>query len=165
MISNINAFSIIRADYHNAVHCKAIVGLMDCYAKDPMGGGQALSDAVRDRLCSELAKIPGAITLLAMEGDRGVALLTAFTGFSTFQCKPLFNIHDVIVLPGLRGRGLAQRLLASLEERAVATGYCKLTLEVLSENHIAQQAYRRFGFTDYALDPAAGKALFWEKKL
>lgn len=40
-----------------------------------------------------------------------------------------------------------------------------MTLEVLSNNHRAQQAYRRFGFAGYALDPEAREALFWQKKL
>ncbi len=42
---------------------------------------------------------------------------------------------------------------------------CKLTLEVLEGNHIAQAAYTKFGFSGYELDPEMGRALFWEKKL
>lgn len=42
---------------------------------------------------------------------------------------------------------------------------CKLTLEVLEGNKLAQQVYRRFGFQGYELDPKMGRALFYEKKL
>ena len=44
-------------------------------------------------------------------------------------------------------------------------GCCKLTLEVLDNNFIAKALYKKFGFSDYQLDPEYGNALFWEKKL
>jgi len=34
---------------------------------------------------------------------------------------------------------------------------------VLSDNQIAQRAYRKLGFAPYALDEAAGVAQFWQK--
>ena len=40
-----------------------------------------------------------------------------------------------------------------------------VTLEVLDGNAPARRAYQRFDFTAYELDPAQGKALFWEKKI
>jgi ribosomal protein S18 acetylase RimI-like enzyme len=52
-----------------------------------------------------------------------------------------------------------------VEELAGRLGCCKLTLEVLEGNSIAQAAYRSLGFDAYQLDPSLGKALFWEKKL
>jgi ribosomal protein S18 acetylase RimI-like enzyme len=52
-----------------------------------------------------------------------------------------------------------------VEEIAVELGCCKLTLEVLEGNHIAQAAYKSFGFNGYELNPQTGRALFWEKKL
>ena len=51
------------------------------------------------------------------------------------------------------------------EEIALSLDCCKLTLEVLEGNHIAQSAYKTFGFSGYELNPQMGKALFWEKKL
>jgi len=38
-------------------------------------------------------------------------LVTCFELFSTFSCKPLINIHDVIVLKKFRGNGLSQKML------------------------------------------------------
>jgi ribosomal protein S18 acetylase RimI-like enzyme len=92
-------------------------------------------------------------------------LVNCFEGFSTFQGRPLVNIHDVVVLAEFRGRGIARRMLDRVEEIARARGCCKLTLEVLSNNQAAKSAYRKFGFSDYRLDPEAGTALFWQKKL
>ena len=91
--------------------------------------------------------------------------MVSFEGFSTFQCRPLLNIHDVAVAGKYRGEGLSKRLLAAAEELAVRLGCCKLTLEVLEGNTISQAASRSLGLDGYQLDPALGKALFWEKKL
>jgi ribosomal protein S18 acetylase RimI-like enzyme len=71
----------------------------------------------------------------------------------------------VVVAEKYRGLGLSKRLLAAVEELAGRLGCCKLTLEVLEGNSIAQAAYRSLGFDAYQLDPSLGKALFWEKKL
>jgi ribosomal protein S18 acetylase RimI-like enzyme len=55
--------------------------------------------------------------------------------------------------------------LRHAEAEARRRGCCKLTLEVLSENHAAKASYRAFGFDDYTLDPTTGHALFWQKEL
>jgi ribosomal protein S18 acetylase RimI-like enzyme len=75
------------------------------------------------------------------------------------------NIHDVIISLVYRGRGLSKLLLQKAEQIAIEIGCCKLTLEVLEHNYVAQKAYRSAGFNGYELNPKMGKALFWEKKL
>ena len=143
----------------------ALVTLLNAYALDPMGGGEPLADEVQVQLCSRLAEVPGAVALLAWEGDEAIGVATAFAGFSTFAAKPLLSVHDLAVLPTHRGRGIGQALLGALEQIARERGCCKMTLEVLSNNLRAQASYRRFGFAGYALDPAQGEALFWQKWL
>jgi len=54
-------------------------------------------------------------------------------------------------------------LLTKVEERAREKGCCKITLEVLEGNQVAQNAYKKLGYEDFELDPAMGKALFWQK--
>jgi GNAT superfamily N-acetyltransferase len=63
------------------------------------------------------------------------------------------------------GRGVGQALLGWAETRARQLGCCKLTLEVLSNNRRALRSYEQAGFEPYVLDPAAGQALFLQKKL
>lgn len=157
--------SIIRADYRNPLHGDAIVALLDAYARDPMGGGHRLPEAVRATLVGSLAAFPTAFSVLAMVGDAPAGLANCFDGFSTFACKPLVNIHDVVVAPDHRGRGIARRLFAEIEAIAREKGCCKLTLEVLSGNAAAMALYGSLGFGDYVLDPAQGKAVFWQKSL
>lgn len=156
---------IVEADLGLSAHAEATLQLMDLYARDPMGGGQGLSDYVRANLIAELGQRQSAHVILAFVEGQPAGLLVCLEGFSTFACKPLLNIHDVIVALPYRGRGLSKQLLDKAEEIAYRLGCCKLTLEVLEGNSIAQLAYKAFGFRAYQLNPQMGKALFWEKKL
>lgn len=156
---------IIEADLSVPTHAEAMVQLLDEYALDPIGGGQGLSDYVKTNLPVELAKRKTARIILAFIDTKPAGLVVCLEGFSTFACKPLLNIHDVIVGLPYRGRGLSKLLLQKAEAIALELGCCKLTLEVLEGNYIAQSAYKACGFSGYELNPQMGKALFWEKKL
>lgn len=146
-------------------HAAAFLALLDHYARDPMGGGAGLSDFARAHLAERLSRHPGFVGFLAWQGEEAVGLINCFEGFSTFAARPLLNIHDVVVHSGHRAAGIGQALLRAAEAAARARGCCKLTLEVLANNHRALASYARFGFHPYELDPAAGQALFLEKKL
>jgi ribosomal protein S18 acetylase RimI-like enzyme len=159
------AATIIRADYANADHAAAVVDLLDVYARDPMGGGTPLSDATRGTLIAGLSNTPGAFSLLAYANDVPVGLANCFFGYSTFAAKPLVNIHDMVVLPGHRGLGIARAMFDEIERIAAGSGACKVTLEVLSGNERAKSLYASLGYGDYALDPEQGTALFWQKRL
>lgn len=159
------SIEITRADYADANHAAAIVEVLDAYARDPMGGGRPLSATVREGLVPALAARPDALSVLAFVDGAPAGLVNVFEGFSTFRCAPLLNIHDVAVVPEFRGQGLARRMLDLVEAIAIERGCCKLTLEVLEGNHPATALYRSIGFAGYALDPAMGQAMFWEKSL
>jgi ribosomal protein S18 acetylase RimI-like enzyme len=154
---------IHQADYANASDAAAIIRLMQAYAQDPMGGGEPLSCYAVENLVPSLAVIPDALTLLAFTGEEAVGLITCFEGFSTFKCKPLLNIHDVIVLPPHRGKGIVGLMLHEVEQIARERGCCKLTLEVLEGNEAARHAYAKAGFADYMLHPGSGRAIFQHK--
>ncbi|MDP1565735.1 MAG: GNAT family N-acetyltransferase, partial [Polaromonas sp.] len=89
---------IFRADYHHAGHAQALVDLLDAYARDPAGGGQPLSDFAKTHLVQELAARPQAFSVLAFDSAQPVGLVNCIEGFSTFACRPLVNVHDVVVL-------------------------------------------------------------------
>jgi len=156
---------VLLADYRNPEHARALVELLDGYACDPAGGGTPLAPEVLAGLPGALAARPQAFSVLAYDEARAVGLVNCIEGFSTFACRPLVNVHDVVVLPSHRGRRIAQQMLAYVEQEARARGACKLTLEVLSANHSALRAYVREGFANYQLDPAFGQAIFLQKKL
>ncbi len=156
---------IVLADYRHPGHAAALTQLLDAYARDPAGGGTPLAPQVLAELPAALAARPQAFSVLAFEGETPVGLINCIEGFSTFACKPLVNVHDVVVAPGHRGQRIAQRMLARVEEEARKRHACKLTLEVLSGNRSALRAYEREGFAAYQLDPSFGTALFLQKKL
>ena len=144
---------------------KDIIFLLNGYANDPMGGSEQLSKFVVDNLCKELAKNPNALSLLAYVDNKPAGLMNCFEGFSTFKCKPIMYIHDLFVDKNFRGYGLSTKLLITIEDIANQRNCCKLTLEVLEKNEIAINSYKKFGFSNYQLNPELGNAEFWEKKL
>lgn len=156
---------VFRADYGNATHAQAIVTLMQVYAQDIMGGGAPLTEEVTSILVERLSAVPGAVSVLAFVDGQPAGLLNAFAGFSTFAARPLLNIHDLAVAPAFRGQGIARALFAEIEVIARERDACKLTLEVLEGNATARRLYEALGYGDYVLDPAMGRALFWQKKL
>ncbi|MGB9128543.1 MAG: GNAT family N-acetyltransferase [Thiobacillus sp.] len=157
--------AIVRARYDNPAHAAALIDLLDHYARDPAGGGAPLSDFARGNLVASLAARPFIFSVLAFDGETPVGLVNAIEGFSTFACKPLVNVHDVVVASSHRGQGIAAQLFAEVEAIARERGACKLTLEVLDGNASARALYRRLGFTAYQLDPAMGHAQFLHKWL
>ncbi|WP_245804539.1 GNAT family N-acetyltransferase [Erythrobacter tepidarius] len=158
------ALTIALADYRDPRDAADVIALLDAYARDPMGGGEPLSAPVKARLTDDLAANRHAFSLLARRDDEAVGLANCFMGYSTFAAAPLVNIHDLVVLPGHRGAGIGKALLAAIEAEALKRGACKITLEVLSGNP-ARHLYAACGYGDYQLDPAAGHALFWQKRL
>lgn len=123
---------IVKVNYLDKNQSNELVYLLNEYAKDPMGGGKALPAKTINNIASELSKLPHAFSLIGYIDDEPVGLVNCFEAFSTFSCKPLINIHDLVVLKHFRGSGISQRLLEKVEEIAISKGCCKLTLEVLA---------------------------------
>ncbi len=152
-------------DYASEKHQEEVPALLDAYAQDPVGGGKPLAESVKKDLVAALSRIQGAFSVVAYVDDVPAGLVNCFASFSTFQCKPIVNVHDVVVLDTFRGHGLCQQMFDEVERVAISRGCCKITLEVLSKNEAAKAAYQRHGFQGYELDPKDGVALFWEKYL
>ncbi|MGI1679308.1 MAG: GNAT family N-acetyltransferase [Cellvibrionaceae bacterium] len=157
--------NLIQADYHNQQHADDIGYLMNCYARDPMGGNAALPKEIIDNIAKELGKRDYAYTVLCYVDDKPAGLINCFEAFSTFACKPLVNIHDVIVVKEFRGQQISIKMLSKAEEIAKERGCCKMTMEVLQGNEVAKSAYQKFGFGAFELDPTVGKAMFWQKSI
>jgi ribosomal protein S18 acetylase RimI-like enzyme len=160
-----DAISIVEADLARTEHQQALLAMTDAYSRDPYGDGKPLDPGVRDRLIPGLRRHPTTLVMLAFDGPRAIGAATCFVGFSTFAARPLINIHDLVVVPDHRKRGVGRRLLEAVEAKARALGCCKLTLEVLDQNHVALGAYRAFGFERYSLQEGAGEAIFMAKPL
>jgi ribosomal protein S18 acetylase RimI-like enzyme len=158
-------FIINQADYANKKDAQAVLGLLDHYARDPMGGAEPLSQYVLDNLIEKLIETSGAFSVVGYSNNVPVGLVNCFQSFSTFKCLPIVNIHDVIVRENYRGHNLAEKMLEHVQSIAKERGGCKLTLEVLEGNAPAKHVYQKFGFNAFELDPSKGNAMFWEKMI
>jgi ribosomal protein S18 acetylase RimI-like enzyme len=156
---------IVEADLNLPEHQRAVVELIDAYAGDPMGNGRPLADEVRRALIPGLQQHPTTVIFLAYAGEKAIGIAVCFLGFSTFAARPLINIHDLAVLPAHRGQGIGRLLLDEVGRKARDLGCCKLTLEVLENNHTAKRLYESAGFAQAAYQQEAGGALFYSKPL
>ena len=156
---------ILNADYLNTQHAKDISYLLNCYSLDEMGNNEELPLDIRNNIAKELSKLSNSFTFLAYIDNQAVGIITCFVNFSTFKCKPLISIHDIFVHKDYRNKGISQKLLQEVQIEAKKRDCCKITLEVLQGNNIAQNSYKKFGFNPYELDPKMGQALFWEKTI
>lgn len=160
-----NVLEIIDVDFNNPEHGHQVLAMLNEYASGPMGGNAPLPAYAQQNLIAELARRPTARALLARIDGEAAGVAIYLEGFSTFACRPLLNLHDLGVAEKFQGRGVGKALLNALEARARDLGCCKITLEVLEGNAVAQGLYRKLGFEGYALDETTGRAMFWQKKL
>lgn len=151
--------TVRRVDFTDPADMRDYLAMLDAYARDPMGASRPLHDDVVQRLQRELPTHPTAEALLALHGGKPIGFATCFVGYSTFNARPLLNIHDIAVLPAWRRRSIASTLLAAVEVRARELGCCRVTLEVREDNPGARRVYTRSGF-----EPAQCN-LFMEKTL
>ncbi len=158
-----STIEIIETDLERPEHQRAVVELLDAYARDPKGNGKPLADDVKRELIAGLQRHPTTHVFLAYASDRPVGIAVCFLGFSTFAARPLLNLHDLAVLAEYRGQGIARQLLEAVEAKAQELGCCKLTLEVDEHNHRARQLYRAAGFGPSDRIPQSGLWLFMTK--
>lgn len=158
--------SIIQANLTRDDHMAAIVAMTAAYSTTPTAGGERLSDDVLARLPAALRACPGALVLLAYEGDQPVGVATCFVSVSTFAAQPLINVHDLAVVASRQGRGIGRQLLQGVEEIARRRGCCKVTLEVQRLNEPAIKLYESLGFgPSVTRDAPFGEQLFFVKLL
>ena len=154
---------IVEADLNVSEHRDAVLAMVDAYSRDTMGSAKPLDPGVRLRLIPGLQRHPTTLIFLAFEGEQPVGVAVCFIGFSTFAAKPLINIHDCMVLPAFRGKGVGRHLLDAVEAKARELGCCKLTLEVMDNNDRALRAYEAAGFGRYSLQENGSAAIFLSK--
>jgi ribosomal protein S18 acetylase RimI-like enzyme len=165
--SSVDQVEILQADLDNPTHCQAVVDLLNDYANHAMGRGSPLSADIHDALIPGLRAHPTSLILLARVEQRFVGIATCFIGFSTFNAKPLINIHDLSVSSGFRGLGLGKKLLTTVADKARGLGCCKVTLEVREDNARARRLYTSegFGFPGSAKEEEEVRYLYQEKRL
>lgn len=149
------------ADLESPDDQAATVALLDMYCRDEFGDSAPLSDEARRNLIPGLRAHGGAKVFLAFDDGQPVGLAICFVGFSSFRGRPLINIHDIAVSPNVRGKGIGKALLAAIDVEGRRIGCCKVTLEVRSDNRLAQHVYAKAGFR--SSQPV--ETWFWSKSL
>ncbi|HEY0720023.1 MAG TPA: GNAT family N-acetyltransferase, partial [Gammaproteobacteria bacterium] len=68
-------------DLHDPRDGAALLALLDGYARDPMGGGEALPDNVRRSLIPQLLQRSDYLGVIAWHDEIPVGLVNCFAGF------------------------------------------------------------------------------------
>ena len=135
-----------EADFDNPADCGALIEIIDSYARGPGGQNAPLSEEAKANMCRGLAAQANMTVLLASLSGRKVGAAVCIWAFSTFAGKLMFNIHDLAVLPELRGQGVGRALMSDVERRARDADCCKVSLEVFDSNEGAKRLYVSQGF-------------------
>jgi ribosomal protein S18 acetylase RimI-like enzyme len=149
-----------HCDFSLPNHQKEFIRLIEAYMQDPMGDAPSLSDAQKQNLIHDLDKHPSALVIFVLCDGVFAGLAVGFTNYSTFRAAHYLNVHDLIIDKNFRNKKLGRALLNYLIDIAKDYNYCKVTLEVRNDNHIAQGLYRSLGFTE-----CQPPMLFWQKLL
>lgn len=151
---------LVEVDLNNELHCNALKQLLNDYMLDEMGIGEPMPDGLGPKIIGGLKKHPAYLGFFVCIEDDFVALANCNLNFSTWKAKHLINIHDFVVSPAFRNRGVGLFLLNGIAEYASKRGYCRINLEVRHDNYKAQNLYRKAGFKD-----CGPPNYFWERKL
>ena len=157
--------TILDADLSRAEHQHALVMMLDAYMRDPMEGGEPPSERVKRELVPGLRAHPACYVFLAYRDGSPVGFTICFLGFSTFNARPLINIHDIFVDSSVRGMGIGAMLLERIEAEARELNCCGITLEVREDNHVARGLYRKVGFDRVVVGANRVPMEFWRKPL
>ena len=165
MTAELKNVTIVDADLSRGEHQEALVTMLDAYMRDPMEGGERPPERVKRELVPGLRAHPACYVFLAYRGGLPVGFSICFLGFSTFNARPLINIHDIFVDSSVRGMGIGAMLLERIEAKARAMNCCRITLEVRQDNHVARGLYRKVGFDQVVVGAERILMEFWHKPL
>ena len=157
--------TIVDGDLSRPEHQDALITMLDAYMRDPMEGGVPPSDQVKRDLVPGLRAHPACYVFLAYRDELTVGFSICFRGFSTFNARPLINIHDIFVDLSVRGSGIGKMMMTRIEAKARELNCCAITLEVREDNLVARGLYRKVGFDQVVVGAQRVPMEFWRKPL
>jgi ribosomal protein S18 acetylase RimI-like enzyme len=157
--------TVREADLVDREQAAVLVEMLDAYMRDPMEGGSAPSEQLKRELIPGLRAHPACYVFFVLRGEEPVGFAISFLGFSTFNARPLINIHDIFVQASARGAGMGKLLLDRIEAKARSMNGCAITLEVREDNHRARRLYSKFGFERAEVGAQRVPMEFWRKRL
>ncbi len=91
--------------------------------------------------CSVVPKLSASVSVIAVEGDETVGLAVG-----ALRDDGDMNVFSVFIMPGHRGIGIAQDLMAMIEGWGRTRGADRAVLEVEGDNDRARAFYAGFGY-------------------
>ena len=155
--------SIIEADLKIKEHSDAVILLTKEFSNDHENKTQE-SFTIKN-LIKGLRNHPTTIIFIAYKNNYPIGQAICFKGFSTFNAKPLINIHDLYVNKNHRGKGVGSQLINRIEKKAKLLDCCKITLEVVENNLQALKTYDKNGFKYITNSNGKTRKLFLSKKI
>jgi GNAT superfamily N-acetyltransferase len=143
-----SSIKIIECGFKSFDHCESFVFLLNQYIKDDMGGGQIIKGSRKLKILNDMKNHPSRLVFLALCDKIYVGMVVCFWGYSTFRVCPVLNVHDLIVLPEYRQKGIGRKLMETVEKKALQCGCGKITLEVRCDNQQARRLYNDLGYGD-----------------
>ncbi|MFB6343675.1 GNAT family N-acetyltransferase [Saccharicrinis sp. FJH62] len=147
-------------DLKRMSHITAFKKLLSVYMIDEMGSKRQLYPEQSSKVVQDLMKQSNYCGFLVKAGNEYIAMANCFINYSTFRGKQLLNIHDYIVTPEYRQKGVGSFLMDEIIFYCESQGYCRINLEVREDNFKAQGLYKKSGFKQ--CDP---NMFFWERNL
>lgn len=140
-----------RTDRDDLVRC--VVELQDFERNlDPrLPEGHSIADAYTRDLVTKCRQLSGEIFVVEVDGSiAGYVCVWAKVSSDDVAEAPreYALVKDLVVLPEFRGRGIGRQLLGVAQEFARNRHARYLRVSVLSENALAKELYRSFGFRD-----------------
>jgi ribosomal-protein-alanine N-acetyltransferase len=108
------------------------------------------SDRMSARSVRNFLRSPSAHVLVVESASELVGSLVLLTRKGARSAR----IYSVIVLPQMRGQGLAAQLVAAAEAQTRKLGLGAVTLEVREDNGAARALYRKLGYLEEKSLPA-----------
>ena len=98
----------VKIDLGNEGHCQQLLQLLNLYMEDIMGNNKPMPVDLGPRIIAGLKNHSSYIGFFVKYKSEFVALANCNYLFSTFAAKPLINIHDFIVNPAFRQKGIGK---------------------------------------------------------
>ncbi|WP_354535560.1 GNAT family N-acetyltransferase [Ralstonia sp. 1138] len=95
---------------------------------------------------SERLQCHDSIIFVADADSRLLGFAQLYPTFSSISAKRAWILNDLFVAANSRQRGVAGALLAEVINHARESGAAWVNLETASDNVVAQELYRKFGF-------------------
>lgn len=137
----------VTIDHVQPADLDALAALFDAYRQ--FYGQPSDPAASRDWLCQRL-RFGESRALLARLDGKAAGFGQLYPMFSSVRLARIWILNDLFVLPQMRRRGVARRLLDAAADFAREDGAAWIQLETARDNEAARATYRAAGWREDA---------------